>query len=336
MATKKRGTTGDDEKPKAGKGKAVASAEKPARIKRAATSGASARPRLRASHTSRPHAAPAGDDAEGRKKRPAKADAPAGRGARGGASAGEGRTRKAPGVVDLSEASFDDLPPESERLDRKVRGPSAVGEGRPRRAPRAGVGAAKGRPARSRGPAPGDLPDGGLPLKAGPGLPSREPSGPRRAGLRPPPASSKRQAGRRAATGPAPEASSQTRELAVALATEGIEKKALGIEILDVTGKLDYADFLVIMTGRSDRHVQAIATGIEEAMRRKKVVALSIEGLQHATWVLMDFGDVVVHVFQEEARRLYDIEGLWIDAGRVPVPSGAEPGPGFSSSEDRG
>ncbi len=142
---------------------------------------------------------------------------------------------------------------------------------------------------------------------------------PRRAGIPGP-----KRAGKRA-TPPAQEASSQTRELAVALAAEGIEKKAVGIEILDVTGKIDYADFLVIMTGRSDRHVQAIATGIEEAMRRKKIVAMSLEGVQQATWVLMDFGDVVVHVFQEDARRLYDIEGLWIDARRVPVPGGAEP-----------
>jgi ribosome-associated protein len=54
-------------------------------------------------------------------------------------------------------------------------------------------------------------------------------------------------------------------------------------------------------------------------MRRKKVAPLSMEGLSAGTWVLIDFGDVVVHVFQEEARLLYDIEGLWIDAGRVPV-----------------
>jgi ribosome-associated protein len=147
---------------------------------------------------------------------------------------------------------------------------------------------------------------------------------PRRAGIPGP-----KRAGKRIAP-PAQEASSQTRELAVALAAEGIEKKAVGIEILDVTGKIDYADFLVIMTGRSDRHVQAIATGIEEAMRRKKIVAMSVEGLQQATWVLMDFSDVVVHVFQEDARRLYDIEGLWIDARRVPVPSGAEP-PGLEA-----
>ena len=117
-----------------------------------------------------------------------------------------------------------------------------------------------------------------------------------------------------------PEPSTAAKELAIALAAEAIEKKAIGIEILDVTGKVDYADFLVVMTGRSDRHVHAIATGIEEAMRKRKFSPLSIEGLSGATWVLIDFGDVVVHVFQEEARLLYDIEGLWIDAGRVPVP----------------
>jgi ribosome-associated protein len=122
------------------------------------------------------------------------------------------------------------------------------------------------------------------------------------------------------APAPAPEASNAAREMALALATAGMDKKALGIEILDVTGKVDYADFLVVMTGRSDRHVHAIAMGIEEAMHRRKLSPLSTEGLTSATWVLLDFGDVVVHVFQEEARALYDIEGLWIDAGRVPVP----------------
>jgi ribosome-associated protein len=131
----------------------------------------------------------------------------------------------------------------------------------------------------------------------------------------------KRTTPRRSVTPPAmPEASSAARELALALAGAAIDKKALGIEILDVTGKVDYADFLLVMTGRSDRHVHAIATGIEEEMRRRKVLPLSMEGLTSATWVLIDFGDVVVHVFQEEARALYDIEGLWIDAGRVPVP----------------
>ncbi|MFT3772060.1 MAG: ribosome silencing factor [Minicystis sp.] len=119
---------------------------------------------------------------------------------------------------------------------------------------------------------------------------------------------------------PAPEPSSASRELALALAAAGIDKKAIGIEILDVTGKVDYADYLVVMTGRSDRHVNAIATGIEDAMRKRKMAPLSMEGLTGATWVLIDFGDVVVHVFQEDARAVYDIEGLWIDASRIPVP----------------
>jgi ribosome-associated protein len=126
-----------------------------------------------------------------------------------------------------------------------------------------------------------------------------------------------------------PEASSAARELALALAAAGIEKKAVGIEILDVTGRVDYADFLVVMTGRSDRHVASIASGIEEAMRQRKMAPLSLEGMSAGIWVLIDFGDVVVHVFQEEARAMYDIEGLWIDAGRVPVPDAdkAEGGP---------
>jgi ribosome-associated protein len=128
-------------------------------------------------------------------------------------------------------------------------------------------------------------------------------------------------AAKRSLPPPAPEPSSAARELALALAAAGIDKKAVGIEILDVTGKVDYADYLVVMTGRSDRHVNAIATGIDEAMRKRKAPPLSIEGLTGATWVLIDFGDVVVHVFQEDARALYDIEGLWIDASRIPVPN---------------
>jgi ribosome-associated protein len=140
----------------------------------------------------------------------------------------------------------------------------------------------------------------------------------------------KRAGGKRPAP-TAPEPSGEARELALALAAAALEKKAIGVEILDVAGRVDYTDYLVIMTGRSDRHVHAIATGIEEAMRMKKVAALSIEGLAAATWVLLDYGDVVVHVFQEEERRLYDIEGLWIDASRVPVPAdggdGRERGP---------
>jgi ribosome-associated protein len=115
-------------------------------------------------------------------------------------------------------------------------------------------------------------------------------------------------------------ASDSARETATAIAVAALDKKAMAVEILDVAGKVDYADFLVIMTGRSDRHAQALAQGIEEALKKKGVRPVAVEGFPHATWVLMDFGDVVVHVFQNDSRQLYDIEGLWLDAQRLPVP----------------
>jgi ribosome-associated protein len=116
-------------------------------------------------------------------------------------------------------------------------------------------------------------------------------------------------------------ASEGARLTATAVAVAALDKKAMGVEILDVAGKVDYADFLVVMTGRSDRHAQSIAQGIEEDLKKKGVRATSVEGLPHGTWVLMDFGDVVVHVFQHDTRQLYDIEGLWLDAARLPVPA---------------
>ena len=119
------------------------------------------------------------------------------------------------------------------------------------------------------------------------------------------------------AAGAAPD---ESRDLALVVAGAALEKKAMAVEILDVTGKVDYADFLVLMTGGSNRHVDALAQAIEEACSLKKKRALAVEGMPHAAWVLIDFGDVVVHIFQEEARGLYDIEGLWLDARRLPVP----------------
>lgn len=132
----------------------------------------------------------------------------------------------------------------------------------------------------------------------------------------------KSSAPKRRSVAPPAEPSSAAKEIALAIASAGLDKKALGIEVLDVTGRVDYADYLVIMTGSSDRHVSAIASGIEEELVRKNHKPLSVEGLGQGTWVLIDFDDVVVHVFQEETRRVYDIEGLWVDARRIEI---AEP-----------
>jgi ribosome-associated protein len=112
------------------------------------------------------------------------------------------------------------------------------------------------------------------------------------------------------------------RELAKLIAAAGLDKKAERIEILDIGEKVDYADFLVLMSGRSDRQVRSVADGVTEALKEKGHRPGSIEGMQQGQWVLVDYSDVIVHVFVDEARRYYDLEGLWMDATRVPFEGG--------------
>ena len=112
------------------------------------------------------------------------------------------------------------------------------------------------------------------------------------------------------------------RKLALAVATVGLEHSALNVEIIDVRGKVDYADYVVVMSGRSDRQVSALARHIESELEKKLGErCLAVEGLPTASWLLMDFGDVVVHIFHEDTRGYYDLETLWLDAARVPTPS---------------
>lgn len=110
-----------------------------------------------------------------------------------------------------------------------------------------------------------------------------------------------------------------SQKVALLAAQAGLDKKATQVEIIDVAGKVDYADFLVLMTGQSDRNVSAIADAVEGLLRKNGIRAMSVEGLPTANWVLIDFVDVVVHVFQQDSRALYDLDGLWMDARRVPV-----------------
>jgi ribosome-associated protein len=115
------------------------------------------------------------------------------------------------------------------------------------------------------------------------------------------------------------------RRIALLAAAAGLEKKAEDVQIIDVVGKVDYADYIVVMTGASDRNVSAIAKGIEAELSKEAVRALALEGLPLARWVLIDFVDVVVHVFQAEWRQIYDLDGLWMDAARLPLPTGPQP-----------
>ena len=90
---------------------------------------------------------------------------------------------------------------------------------------------------------------------------------------------------------------------------------------LDVRALSSFADVFVVATGRSDRQVRAIADSIEEATKKAGAGPLGVEGYAEGRWVLMDMGDVVVHVFLDALREYYDLENLWADAPRVKVPS---------------
>jgi len=91
------------------------------------------------------------------------------------------------------------------------------------------------------------------------------------------------------------------------------ELKAEAIETLDVRKKTSVADYFVVCSGNSDRHVQSIAERVEEKLRDAKVKPLRIEG-ERSGWVLQDYGDIVLHVMREEQRQFYDLESLWKSA----------------------
>jgi ribosome-associated protein len=110
------------------------------------------------------------------------------------------------------------------------------------------------------------------------------------------------------------------RETALLCVRYALDKKAYDLLLLDVSGLTSLADFFLICTGRSDTQVQAIATSIEEGLAMLGRKPRMIEGLSRGQWVLIDYGDVVVHIFLESARAFYDLERLWARAPVVQLP----------------
>ena len=96
-----------------------------------------------------------------------------------------------------------------------------------------------------------------------------------------------------------------------------IEKKALDPVLLELKGIASFTDYFLLCSGKSDRQVQAIAQGIEEDLKQKGIRPLGQEGITGGRWILMDYEDVVVHIFLEPVRKFYDLEGLWFDAPRI-------------------
>jgi ribosome-associated protein len=106
---------------------------------------------------------------------------------------------------------------------------------------------------------------------------------------------------------------SRLQKLRVALEA-ALDKAADDPLALDVRKVVSFADSFLILTGRSDRHVQAIADAVEEALVARGETPLGVEGKKEGRWALLDFGDLIVHVFQRELRDAYALERLWSDA----------------------
>jgi ribosome-associated protein len=106
-------------------------------------------------------------------------------------------------------------------------------------------------------------------------------------------------------------------EAAKAAIEAALDKKALLPVLIDVSSLASYTDFIGIVSGRSDRQVDAIAEGILAAMKARGRSLLGQEGSGSGRWTLLDFGDVVIHVFYHPVREFYDLESLWVDAPRV-------------------
>ena len=96
-----------------------------------------------------------------------------------------------------------------------------------------------------------------------------------------------------------------------------LDKKVIEPVLLDVRSQSSYTDYLLLLSGTSDRHVQALADAVVEELAKHRVRPIGVEGERQGQWTLIDFGDVVVHVFHHPVREVYDLEGLWCDAERV-------------------
>lgn len=116
----------------------------------------------------------------------------------------------------------------------------------------------------------------------------------------------------------------KTEELARLCAGYALDKKAFNVRLLYVGETSSLTDYILIASGGSDRQVQAVAEAIRLGMKdEQNEPALAVEGMNEGRWVLLDFGDIMAHVFQQPVREFYDLDGLWVDAPEIPLPESA-------------
>ena len=110
-----------------------------------------------------------------------------------------------------------------------------------------------------------------------------------------------------------------SKEMAKLVCTALEEKKAEDIKVINIEEVSVLADFFIIASGTNRNQVQAMADNVEEILGKEGINPKQIEGYQTANWVLLDYGDVIVHVFDEENRLFYDLERIWRDGKSVEV-----------------
>ena len=108
--------------------------------------------------------------------------------------------------------------------------------------------------------------------------------------------------------------SSDSKTLAYKIVDLALEKKAKQIVVMDLDGKTAFADFFVLMTGESDTQIKAIADHIVKDLRGQEIKIYHKEGYNSLRWVLLDYVDVIVHIFKQDTREFYGLERLWGDA----------------------
>ena len=110
-------------------------------------------------------------------------------------------------------------------------------------------------------------------------------------------------------------------EKALLLARVALQKKPRDPLLLDVSNSCSFADFFLILSGTSTRQTQALSGHLEETLRKQGIRLRGIEGVETGQWILMDYDEVIVHIFFESVRGFYDLEGLWMESPRLPITS---------------
>ncbi|RUM45067.1 MAG: ribosome silencing factor [Desulfurobacterium sp.] len=98
-----------------------------------------------------------------------------------------------------------------------------------------------------------------------------------------------------------------------------LDKKAENPVVIDLRELTTLSDYFVVLSATSDTHARTIADEIKKKLKERGILPLSVEGYESANWILIDYGDVIVHIFRPEVRELYNLESLWMDAPRVEV-----------------